>query len=66
MVYADPATTQVAIEGLNGLSIGQRVLTVKRAADVGGGLGVRGSFGSVDCGCGSSPVQRRGPKALIE
>lgn len=36
MVYADPTVTDVACQGLNGLKMGDRVLTVRRATEVWG------------------------------
>jgi tRNA(Arg) A34 adenosine deaminase TadA len=35
VVYADPNVTDVACAGLNGLKMGDRTLTVRRAAEVG-------------------------------
>jgi hypothetical protein len=35
VVYTDPAVTDVACAGLNGLKMGDRTLTVRRAAEVG-------------------------------
>lgn len=34
MVYADPNVTDVACAGLNGMRMGERVLTVRRATEV--------------------------------
>lgn len=34
MVYADPSVTDIACQGLNGLKMGDRVLTVRRATEV--------------------------------
>ena len=34
VVYADPAVTDIACQGLNGLKMGDRVLTVRRATEV--------------------------------
>ena len=34
MVFADPAVTDVACAGLNGMRMGERVLTVRRATEV--------------------------------
>ncbi len=36
VVYQDPAVTDIAIAGLNGLKMGDRTLTVRRAAEVSG------------------------------
>jgi hypothetical protein len=36
VVYSDPNVTDVACAGLNGLKMGDRTLTVRRAAEVGG------------------------------
>lgn len=49
MVYADPAVTDIACAGLNGMRMGERTLTVRRATEVrslaalfkGVGLGLR-------------------------
>ncbi len=38
-VYMDVSVTDVAIQGLNGLKMGDRTLTVRRAAEVSGGRG---------------------------
>ena len=35
MVYQDPNVTDVACAGLNGMRMGERVLTVRRATEVG-------------------------------
>lgn len=37
MVYADPNVVDIACAGLNGLKMGDRTLTVRRAAEVRGG-----------------------------
>lgn len=34
VVYADPSVTDIACQGLNGLKMGDRVLTVRRATEV--------------------------------
>ena len=34
MVYSDPAVTDIACAGLNGLKMGDRTLTVRRASEV--------------------------------
>ena len=34
MVYADPAVTDIACAGLNGMRMGERTLTVRRATEV--------------------------------
>ena len=34
VVYADPNVTDIACQGLNGLKMGDRTLTVRRAAEV--------------------------------
>ena len=39
VVYADPNVTDIACAGLNGLKMGDRTLTVRRAAEVGVGVG---------------------------
>lgn len=40
-MYVDPGVTDVACAGLNGLAMGDRTLTVRRAAEV-GAVGERG------------------------
>ncbi len=34
VVYADPAVTDIACAGLNGMRMGERTLTVRRATEV--------------------------------
>ena len=34
MVYGDPTVTDIACAGLNGMRMGERVLTVRRATEV--------------------------------
>ena len=34
MVYADPSVTDIACAGLNGMRMGERTLTVRRATEV--------------------------------
>lgn len=41
VVYADPSVTDIACQGLNGLKMGDRVLTVRRATEVIHTLSVR-------------------------
>lgn len=36
VVYGDPGVTDIACAGLNGLKMGDRTLTVRRATEVGG------------------------------
>ncbi|GFH06919.1 U2 snRNP auxiliary factor large subunit, partial [Haematococcus lacustris] len=38
VTYADPKVTDIAVAGLNGLKMGERTLTVRRAEPPGGGL----------------------------
>ena len=42
MVYSDPAVTDIACAGLNGLKMGDRTLTVRRASEVSTVSGYRG------------------------
>lgn len=46
-MYLDPNVVDVACAGLNGLKMGDRTLTVRRAAEVRGGS--RQAAGSVSC-----------------
>jgi splicing factor U2AF subunit len=44
VVYVDPAVTDIACAGLNGLKMGDRTLTVRRATEVRGAILKRDGF----------------------
>ena len=70
MVYADPAVTDIACAGLNGMRMGERTLTVRRATEVhslaalfkGIGLGLRARH--AHCAAGHLGVLRRCSSAM--
>ncbi|KAF6266766.1 hypothetical protein COO60DRAFT_1291678 [Scenedesmus sp. NREL 46B-D3] len=54
VVYSDPNVTDVACAGLNGLKMGDRTLTVRRAAE--GGAGGMGGMAGMDLLGGMAPL----------